>query len=233
VSQRSVPPGDPRLPRLRSAAPARPSPPSLDETRRALHDDVAQELFAAQASLARLVAGGSTGDADAGLADAALASVRRALRRTCDLVTGLSAADAAQDDDLGVALQRVLIDIAAPAGLGACYREAGTGAYPPSSVVPPIIAIVREALANAREHASASEVRICVRRRDDWTRISVSDNGRGLCAPQAPGDAVHTGTGLAVMQQRARALGGRVALRSRPGRGVTVTLDVPPGERPG
>lgn len=209
----------------------------VDEALRALHDEVAQELFVAHAALVQMAALDPGDPSGPALTATALASVRRGLRRTCDLVAGLRAT-ITSDEDLPAALQRTLIEVAAPAGLAASYRETGDGAYPGSEAVAPITAIVREALVNAREHASASEVRVCVRRQARWTRISVSDNGLGLAVnglPRDNGDTSpgHTGFGLAEIQQQARALGGRVGIRSRPGLGVTMTLDIPPGRESG
>jgi len=87
--------------------------------------------------------------------------------------------------------------------------------------------IVQEALTNVRKHAAASEVsvRVEVRPKEGIT-LSVRDDGRGfdLDAVQANG---RSRFGLGIMQERAREVGGRLAVESRAGEGTTVRVWVP------
>ncbi len=86
--------------------------------------------------------------------------------------------------------------------------------------------IVQECLANVHAHSGAHRVRIFLgeRQRPEgrWLRLVVRDDGCGmdLAAP-------HSGYGLIVMRERARALGGSLSLQ-RGGRcGLRVVVDVP------
>ena len=54
-------------------------------------------------------------------------------------------------------------------------------------------------------------------------RLEVRDDGRGFDAAVRPPEAL----GLMSMEQRALALGGRLEVRSSPGRGTTVTFECP------
>ena len=54
--------------------------------------------------------------------------------------------------------------------------------------------------------------------------LEISDDGRGF-DPATPSRQF----GLASMRDRARAAGGRLKVRSRPGAGTTVRLEVPAG----
>ena len=59
-------------------------------------------------------------------------------------------------------------------------------------------------------------------------RITVEDNGQGFELPARTGDLATTGKlGLIGMHERAHLLDGTLTVRSEPGRGTTVTVDVP------
>ena len=86
--------------------------------------------------------------------------------------------------------------------------------------------IVQECLANAFQHGRIQRIRIFVGERRSgtrrWLSIVVRDDGIGMAL-----DAPRTGYGLIIMRERARNLGGRLDLRSRPGRGTRVAVEVP------
>lgn len=90
--------------------------------------------------------------------------------------------------------------------------------------------IAQEALTNVARHAHARRVRMSVRlrRRDGALRLVVCDDGVGFDL-----EATHRregrgeGIGLLGMRERAALLGGRVDIRSSPGRGTVVRLTVP------
>ena len=85
-----------------------------------------------------------------------------------------------------------------------------------------VLAIVGEALANAARHAEARRVHIRARRKDDVFWIQVEDDGRGFKMQKDGG-----GYGLRNMRDRARLLGGQLAIDSIPGEGTRITLEVP------
>jgi signal transduction histidine kinase len=88
--------------------------------------------------------------------------------------------------------------------------------------------IVQEALSNVWRHSQATSTQIIVEFQDDAIRITVRDNGRGFQIPDAMGSLAEAGKlGLAGMQERARLLGGSVALKSAPGQGTVVTVEAP------
>lgn len=87
----------------------------------------------------------------------------------------------------------------------------------------------KEALHNVVRHAAASEVRIGIAVRRGALLLRVEDNGRGLPAQLPPAGA----DGLRNMRQRLERLGGRCAYRSSPGRGLTVTFELPLRPRTG
>jgi two-component system nitrate/nitrite sensor histidine kinase NarX len=74
--------------------------------------------------------------------------------------------------------------------------------------------VVQEALANISHHAHAKHVTIVLTRDEDGYVVVVEDDGVGMTAYPAADDLDDTGHyGLAIMQERARRLGGNVVLR--------------------
>lgn len=78
--------------------------------------------------------------------------------------------------------------------------------------------IVQESLSNIARHASAQHVTIEVADRAGRPIVRVCDDGQGFASP------MRGGLGLHGMRERARLVGGRVDVRSRPGAGTTVEL---------
>lgn len=93
-----------------------------------------------------------------------------------------------------------------------------------------IYLVLKEAIHNAARHAGASKVQLTVVVGDRRLCAELQDDGRGFDA-ETGGDG-HSGVvghGLASMARRAAEIGGTLAIRSRPGEGTTVTLEVPVG----
>jgi signal transduction histidine kinase len=80
---------------------------------------------------------------------------------------------------------------------------------------------IQEAMNNAARHAKARSVRVVVRRDPGGVRFSVQDDGCGF-------DARYTrGLGLLGMEERVRRLGGALKIESQPGRGATISAEIP------
>jgi signal transduction histidine kinase len=80
----------------------------------------------------------------------------------------------------------------------------------------------QEALSNIRKHSRATKVSLRLSTVDDVVRLSVTDDGSGF---DTAGPS--KGYGLPGMRARAEQVGGIVAVRSEPGAGTTVELEVP------
>src|SRR5205085_4546846 len=88
--------------------------------------------------------------------------------------------------------------------------------------------VAREALRNVKKHAGASAVRVDVTHNGSGaTRLVVADDGRGFDAAERErrGEAGHVG--LTLLQELLAPSGGRLSVRSAPGEGTTVELEVP------
>jgi two-component system NarL family sensor kinase len=222
-SSRAVMPGG-----LEATAGERWRPHPDAEIARALHDRVAQDLFVARMALHELSGRLQPESAERGLADDALGRIGAALQGTRQLVEELRAGNGMVDRDLAPLLRRELIDFSARSGIAVAYSESGPSIPQPPKVAAHALAIVREALANVEKHADASEVRVRARHRHGWTRLTVADDGRGFRVTPAGRFEAGLGAGLDGMHERAREVGGRIAIRSAASSGTTVTLDIPP-----
>jgi signal transduction histidine kinase len=80
----------------------------------------------------------------------------------------------------------------------------------------------KEALRNVVRHAAAGHVAVHLACTGGALRLDVTDDGAGFDLP-----AQREATGLASLEERARALGGTVAIDTRPGAGTTVRLRAP------
>jgi signal transduction histidine kinase len=88
--------------------------------------------------------------------------------------------------------------------------------------------IVQEALSNVRRHSGAPRALVHIRFLSGSVRVSVEDDGRGFDAPAQVEDLVSTGKlGLVGMHERARMLGGTLTIRSDPGAGTTIVVEIP------
>jgi signal transduction histidine kinase len=87
-----------------------------------------------------------------------------------------------------------------------------------------VLRITQEALHNALRHGGARHVSVSAREDDGSLVVEVTDDGVGF-EPNRP-EVRSRHLGLTSMEERAGELGGRVEIRSAPGRGTTVRLEV-------
>jgi DNA-binding NarL/FixJ family response regulator len=106
--------------------------------------------------------------------------------------------------------------------------ELAPGGTAPADVRGEIMAILREALRNVEQHARASRVRVLLRRTGQLLVVAVEDNGAGHRMPADRAMLQAAGCcGLAGVNERARRLGGRLIVESRPGRGTRIQVEMP------
>ena len=88
-----------------------------------------------------------------------------------------------------------------------------------------IYRVAQESLHNILKHSQATRVNLLLDSTDKRIRLSVRDNGTGFSAEAAL--AKPMSFGLAGMRERAALLGGTLEVRSAPGRGAAVILNLP------
>ena len=190
---------------------------------REIHDDLGASLTAMQLELnwlRRRVEGdekaGARVDAALEIGRDAMSAMRRILN---DLRPGVL-------DHLGLwaALEALLTETDARTGMRCLFvcpdevercrlgRDAEIAVY----------RIVQEVLTNVVRHAGARRVSVMSRALGRDLVVEVEDDGCGMQVPASP-----TSFGLLGMHERARAIGGELAIESTPGRGTAVRLRLP------
>jgi len=133
-------------------------------------------------------------------------------------------------DDLGLipALRSIMKDLQEYDGMGTSLKVLGGERRFSAEVESLLFRIIQEALNNIRRHAQASEAQVVMEFAEDKVKITISDNGRGFELSGEVDDLPRSGKlGLAGMQERARLLGGTLAVKSTPGKGTTLIVEVP------
>jgi len=87
--------------------------------------------------------------------------------------------------------------------------------------------VAREAVTNALKHAEPRNVRIQLQTTDDYLRLKVADDGRGLRQ-----DAMRDGIGLKVRAKRAELAGGILRVEEA-AQGTVVLCEIPLSENEG
>jgi len=85
-----------------------------------------------------------------------------------------------------------------------------------------IYRIIQEALTNIRKYADVENAIVTIRELETVVRVMVEDKGKGF-------DPIHVacGVGLFSMDERARAVNGKLQIRSEIGKGTKIILEVP------
>jgi len=190
-----------------------------------LHDDLAQTLSFLNIKLDRtqeILAVGEVADAASELGRMKPA-VEKAYRQVRDALIGL--VQPATEDDMAENLAACVEDFRQNAGVSADLTITDGATLTLSPVVQTqALYIVREALANVRQHAQASHVQIQVQRDNGITQFTVEDNGRGFDPALIEGDE-HLG--LTIMQTRAERSGGDLVVDSTCGAGTRINARFP------
>jgi signal transduction histidine kinase len=189
----------------------------LEERRRLardLHDGVAQELAFIWRQSRRLAAG-----QNGPVVSALTGSVERALDESRRAVAALRAEPS---QSLEAALSEALDSVAARVGTRVVV-DVDESVQVPAASREQLLRIACEAVANAGRHGHADLVRVDVFG-GTTPRLLVVDNGQGFDMSAQPRSATF---GLLTMRERARALGGKLMVSSRPGDGTRVELTLP------
>jgi signal transduction histidine kinase len=87
--------------------------------------------------------------------------------------------------------------------------------------------IAREAVRNAFRHAQAGRIDVEIRYERRQLRVRVQDNGKGIDQKVLSGGGRPGHFGLAGMQERAKLVGGKLAVLSRLDSGTEIELTIP------
>ena len=181
---------------------------------RDLHDGAQQSLLAVATTLSR--ASLSDDDAMRAVIDEARQQLSGALSELRDLAHGIHPTALSQG---GLADGLAALAPGVPGITISVAPEVQAATLPPT-VESTAYFVVAEALANALKHGSADDVMVTVRLGGSTVMAEISDDGPG-------GAAILPGGGLAGLQDRVQALGGRFEVHSPPGRGTRVRATLP------
>jgi two-component system NarL family sensor kinase len=192
-----------------------------------LHDGVVQDVAGVAFGLAPAAAAAEQrGDrAGATALQSAMATLRQSVRALRTLLVEIHPPTLAS-----AGLHAALSDLLSPlqgAGIATeLHVDEQAAAGPNGDAL--VYRVAREALRNVQSHADADSVRIDVTRLPaGTTRLVVADDGRGF-APGAREERAADGhVGLTLLEDLVRQAHGTLAVRSQPGRGTTVELEVP------
>ena len=129
-------------------------------------------------------------------------------------------------DDFGLvpALERLVETFRDQTGIAVDLEPRLGGERLPSDVETTLYRITQEALTNVVKHAQANHVSIVLTRRDGSVSAVIEDDGRGFT-----GKSSTNGLGLLGMHERVALVDGRLSVESSPGRGTTLSIEVPSG----
>lgn len=197
-----------------------------------LHDVVSQKLFSVMLTAE---AAATQMDRDLVAARAQIERLRElageALEELRSLILGLRPPELERDGLLGTLRKEVdmvarthgtQIELSIEPGFGGDGDGHGDGGDPDRELA--LLRIAHEALHNAVRHAKADHVTVRLAGENGKLVVEVSDDGVGF-DPHAP-DVRSRHLGLTSMEERARELHGRLKIRSAPGQGTTVRVEL-------
>ena len=153
----------------------------------------------------------------------AMDRARTTLREARRAIQALRPAELEQNS-LVDALGHEVDGFAEAAGIHATFQVGAGVLDVPAEAAQDILRIVQEGLTNIARHASASHVIVRLEASEDCLRIEIEDDGTGFDPDQAADQK--DSYGLRGMRERARHIGGELAVHSAPGKGTTVILEM-------
>ena len=187
---------------------------------RELHDEVGQKLTALRIELAGLAQLREDREFEARLQDTKLLA-EQTLRAIRDLALGLRPS-MLDDLGLGPALEWQARDFSRRSNVPVTVDIDGDLNALPDRHRTCVFRVVQEALTNCARHARPSAIRVSVHGGREAVSVIVQDDGVGM-----PDDSRGRGLGLIGIEERARELGGELAIASQPNQGTTLSLRLP------
>ncbi|AKG42180.1 GAF domain-containing sensor histidine kinase [Streptomyces sp. JH002] len=190
-----------------------------------LHDAVAQKLFSL-----RLTAQAATTlmDRDPTRARSELRQVTRLAAEATDELRAavIELRPAALEEDGLVATLRAQIQVLDRAHPARVTLVAGEAKALPAAQEEALLRVAQEALHNALRHAAAAKVTVSLDQHPGGRAVlRVSDDGTGFDPEAVRSAGRHLG--LVSMRDRAQAVGGALTVRSAPGAGTVIEMEVP------
>ena len=123
---------------------------------------------------------------------------------------------AGSETDFAAALSQLVQEIRSDTGLDIhIVMESEIALTPLQAGI--LLSVVKECATNAIRHGHATGADILIGEHNGQLRFAFTDNGFGT-------DAIKSGSGLSIMQERIQSVGGTLELESAPGEGFTISL---------
>jgi len=193
---------------------------------RELHDDTLQSIIALKqrVQLAQKIASDETPEKSLLELEAIAEQTIENLRRTTQALRP------AYLEDLGLvtALEMLAREMESALDIKVTFQKQGSEKRLAAPVELALYRMAQEALNNVARHAQGTQAELSIHFGDDKIEMQIIDNGIGFEAPNTPADFAPSGHfGLLGMYERADLIGARLIIRSTPGKGTQLTIQLP------
>jgi two-component system sensor histidine kinase UhpB len=193
-----------------------------------LHDQIGQNLTALSINL-NIIRSQFSEEVDKKIVDRledSLKLVEETIERTRNVMAGLRP-PVLDDYGLAVALRWYTERFSERTGVATILQERELSPRLPLVVETELFRIVQEVLTNVAKHADARQAIITLERVDGMVQLVISDDGVGFNPAVLWQLKEQPGWGLITIEERAKALGGDVYVKSAHGKGTQVIVQVP------
>lgn len=187
-----------------------------------LHEDVAQRVAALTIELSSLAQSSDTSEKLA-------AESFRLRQHAAEIMNDISRLSrqlrppSLESVGLPAALKTLCDQLNDRSGTSIAYTQFGDIPALPWDVAVSLYRVAQESVDNALSHSGATRISVSLFWEDDVHELRISDNGIGF----EPGSSAAQGMGLAGMAERMRSVGGKLLIRTTPGRGTEVVAFAP------
>jgi len=129
-------------------------------------------------------------------------------------------------DDLGlvISLKALCDEFSKTESIAVRFKSSKLPDAVPQEIASGLYRIAQESLQNIAKHSKAKRVSVELTVPDHNIRLSIKDDGMGFDLPTVRGKG---GLGMVGMGERARMMGGKLSMESRPGQGAEIAVRVP------
>jgi two-component system, chemotaxis family, CheB/CheR fusion protein len=193
---------------------------------RVLHDDLQQRLFAAMLEASRLESSYRQGDLNS--VQSGLAMIQTSLQESINMTRNLSidlSPAVLQGESLSDALVWLARQMQELYGLDVNIQTNGVSTRFEDTLRVLCFQALRESLFNVVKHAQTLHATVNMNKVEDFIEITVSDDGIGFDSRTF--DMKNGMGGLSHLQQRLQLMGCNLSVRSQPGNGTRMILQIP------
>lgn len=194
---------------------------------RELHDEVGQALTAVNTNLTMLQRNGTV---ETQRLRSKIADTQNLLGQTMDTVHSFARElRPAMLDELGLlpALRSYLKNFAARTGLRVRFDGSPEAEKLSDDQKTVVFRVTQESLTNVARHAHARHVTVSVRKLANTLQVRIKDDGRSFRVDKQLSANGKKRLGLVGMQERVRLVNGSFTIKSAPGRGTAVRVEIP------